>query len=146
MSQQSNIVNQAKLFCVRHKERLTKPRLEVLKIIAASYKPLGAYEILEELGKIIHSPKPPTAYRAIDFWQQKGFIHRIESLKAYVICKADHRHAGGHFMICNDCGVAIETYIGDLPESFKSSVAKNAFTPSSWNVEIHGLCGQCQSS
>ena len=146
MSGQNNIVDQAKLFCVRHKERLTKPRLEVLKIIAASPRPLGAYEILEKLGKILHSPKPPTAYRAIQFWQRKGFIHRIESLKAYVVCNADHRHAGGHFMICDDCGVVIETHIRDLPETFKNSEENNTFSPSSWNVEIHGLCGKCQSS
>ena len=142
---QSNILQQAELFCVRHKERLTKPRLEVLKIIAASAKPLGAYEILEQLGNVIQFPKPPTAYRAIEFWQQKGFIHRIESLNAYVLCHAEHQHRGGQFMICDDCGVVIEAHICELPEPLKHSAANNTFMPSSWNLEIHGLCAQCQS-
>ncbi len=144
MQQQKNIIDQARLFCERRKERLTKPRLEVLKIIAGSSKPLGAYKILEKLGKVIQSPKPPTAYRAIEFWQKKGFIHRIESLNAYVVCQAGHRHNGGQFLICDDCGTVIEAHMSDLTETVKNSVANNTFTPSSWNFEIHGLCDQCQ--
>jgi Fur family zinc uptake transcriptional regulator len=81
-------------YCEAHKHRLTEPRLAVLKIIAESAKPLGAYEILEKLGKTIKNPKPPTAYRAIEFWQEHGFIHRIESLNAYIACEAGHQHKG----------------------------------------------------
>ena len=146
MARQKNIIHQAELFCICHKERFTKPRLEVLKIIAASAKPLGAYEILDKLGDVIQSPKPPTAYRAIEFWQQKGFIHRIASLNAYVICHAGHPHQGGQFMICDDCGAVIETHLCDLPEPLKNSAKNNTFVPSSWNVEIHGLCSECQST
>lgn len=142
-AQQNKVVHQAKLFCARHKERLTKPRLEVLKIIASSSKPLGAYKTLEKLGEVVQSPKPPTAYRAIEFWQRKGFIHRIESLNAYVICRVGHRHKGGLFMICDDCGAVIETHIRDMPEPLKDSATKNTFTPSNWSIEIHGLCSWC---
>ena len=142
-ARQNEVIHQAKLFCARHKERLTKPRLEVLKIIASSSKPLGAYKILEKLGNVVQSPKPPTAYRAIEFWQRKGFIHRIESLNAYVICRVGHQHQGGLFMICNDCGVVIETHTRDMPEPLKNSAAKNTFKPSSWSIEIHGQCGLC---
>ena len=140
-----SIIEQAKLYCTQQKQRLTQPRLEVLKIIAESRKPLGAYQILEKLGQIIKSPKPPTAYRAIEFWQQQRFIHRIESLSAYVICHAGHRHPGGQFMICNACGLVIEAHHCRLPEALRMHAVKNTFTPCSWNVEIHGTCAQCQS-
>ncbi len=144
MTHCKKILEQAKLFCLEKNERLTKPRLEVLKIIASSSRPIGAYEILEKLGKVIEDPKPPTAYRAIKFWEQSRFIHRIESLSAYVACHAGHRHKGGQFMICDDCGVVIETHICELPKPLKNHAVKNTFMPSSWNVEIHGLCHQCQ--
>lgn len=138
------IIDHAKKFCNKHKERLTKPRIEVLKIISKSTKPLGAYEILEELGKVIETPKPPTVYRAIEFWQQTGFIHRIESLNAYAICHADHRHKDSQFMICNDCGTVIEAHICEMPKALKSMAEKYTFLPSIWNLEIHGLCQNCQ--
>ena len=143
--QRNDIIEEAEHFCALNKERLTKPRREILKILGSSPKPLKAYEILERLGNVIESPKPPTAYRAIDFWQQKGFIHRIESLNAYVICQAQHRHRGGQFMICDDCGLVIETHICDLPKPLRDSAARNTFTPSAFNIEVHGLCAKCRA-
>lgn len=138
-----SIIKKASNYCENNKYRLTEPRLEVLKIIVSGTKPLGAYEILEELGKTIKSPKPPTAYRAIEFWQEQGFIHRIESLNAYIACEAGHRHKGSQFMICDDCGDVTETHLCELPLPLQDSVIKNTFTPSRWNFEIHGQCRKC---
>ena len=87
-------LKQVESYCEEHKHRLTQPRVEVLKIISSSKKPLGAYEILDRLDGVMKNPKPPTVYRAIEFWQQIGFIHRIESLNAYDACEAGHQHKG----------------------------------------------------
>lgn len=144
MNQNNNIIDQAIAICSEKKERLTEPRLEVLKIIIFSPGPLGAYEILEKLRKVITNPKPPTVYRAIDFWVQQEFIHRIESLNAYVACHASHRHEGSQFMICDDCGVVIESHICKIPKNLREVAKKNSFIPSKWNMEIHGLCEECQ--
>lgn len=138
-----SLIKTASNYCNQNKHRLTEPRLEVLKIIASSDKPLGAYEILEKLGTVIRNPKPPTVYRAIEFWQDHHFIHRIESLNAYVTCEAGHRHHGSQFMICDDCGIVIEAHLCDMPQSLKESTAQKTFKPSSWNLEIHGTCGKC---
>ena len=117
--------------------------MEVLKIIISTKKPIKAYEILKKLGKTINNPKPPTAYRAIDFWHKHNFVHRIESLSAYKACDAGHFHKGSQFLICNDCGKVIESHICELPGSIKNSITKNTFKPTSWNFEINGVCSQC---
>ncbi len=145
MSKPEPFIHQAECFCEQHKLRLTPPRRAVLHIIAASPQPIGAYQILEKLRHILPHPKPPTVYRAISFWQQHGFIHRVESLNAYIACHADHRHQGGQFMICDDCGVVIETHVCSLPQPLAESAAKHMFRPTSWHVEIHGICHSCQS-
>jgi len=93
------LLKKAEQFCEDNTHRLTQPRREVLKIISSSKKPIGAYDILKKLGKTLKDPKPPTAYRAIDFWQEHGFIHRIESLNAFVSCLAGHNHEGSQFMV-----------------------------------------------
>ena len=139
-----NIIKRAKIFCCENKERLTKPRKEVLKIISETRKPLKAYEILEKLGKVIDKPKAPTVYRAIEFWQQNGFIHRIESLNSYVLCRANYRHKESQFMICDNCGLVIEAHTSQLPDMLKSLTDKNTFLPSIFNFEIQGLCKLCQ--
>lgn len=130
-------------FCADKKQRITLPRMEVLKIISLNKKPIKAYDILKKLSLVIENPKPPTAYRAIDFWLKHNFIHRVDSINAYIICKADHLHKGVQFMICDHCGKVIESHLCDLPEIIKNNVKKNIFQLSKWNLEIIGKCSQC---
>jgi Fur family zinc uptake transcriptional regulator len=138
-----NILKEAEVFCKKHKHRLSEPRLLVLKIIASSLKPIGAYEILKMLGNILANPKPPTAYRAIEFWQEHGFIHRIESRNAYIVCGVAHKHKGSQFMICDDCGTATEIHLCNIPKQIADSIAKNTFKLDLWNLEVHGVCSNC---
>ena len=138
-----SLIEKAAQYCKDNKHRLTEPRERVLDIITRSTKPLGAYEVLEQLSQITDNPKPPTVYRAIEFWQSHGFIHRIESLNAYLACDAGHRHMGSQFMICGDCGIVIETHLCELPQSLKDKTAQNAFHPARWSFEIHGTCSAC---
>lgn len=139
-----NILKKATDYCDINKHRLTEPRLAVLKIITSSKKPLGAYEILDKLGKTIENPKPPTAYRAIDFWLEHGFIHRIGSLNAFVTCDEDHKHTGSQFMICNDCGNVEEIHLCHLPKDLDKKVKNNGFKMAHWSTEISGQCVRCQ--
>lgn len=139
----STAIKHLQEYCQSGGHRLTEPRRYVLEIIARARKPVGAYEILDQLSKKLENPKPPTAYRALDFLLEHGFIHRIESLNAYVTCETDHHHDGSQFMICNQCGKVIETHLCSLPESFQKRIAGEGFKPSYWNIEIHGSCAAC---
>ncbi len=130
-------------YCNVNKHRLTEPRLKILEIFISSKKPLKAYEILKELGKNFPNPKPPTAYRAIEFWKEHNFIHRIESLNAYSICNADHLHDGTQFLICNSCGDVSESHICDLPKNIQNLINSKMFNLKSWNLEMNGVCKKC---
>ena len=130
-------------FCLKHNFQLTTPRKYVLKIIVESKKPIKAYEILKKLGKVLVNPKPPTVYRAIEFWQKNNFIHRIESLNSYFACDAQHLHNGSQYLICDDCGKVIESHICELPEMIKDKLKNKTFTPLKWNLEINGTCNEC---
>lgn len=130
-------------FSEENGHRLTDPRRYVFEIIACARKPIGAYDILAELAKKIDNPKPPTAYRAIDFLVEHGFVHKIESMNAFMLCHSDHSHEGSQFMICDDCGTVIETHMCHLPGPFQDRTDQESFHPKSWNLEIHGLCAAC---
>lgn len=130
-------------YCEEQSLRASKPREEVLRIIASAKKPQTAYEILDELGKVIKSPKPPTVYRALEALSEHGFIHRIESLNAYIACDENHRHDGSQFMICDDCGHVDEIHLCSIPESLQKQAAAKNFTTAYWNVELHGKCKAC---
>lgn len=130
--------------CEREGHRLTDPRRFVLEIIAGHDRPVGAYDILAALSQKMDRPGPPTAYRAIEFWIQQGFIHRIESLNAFVPCGSNHRHEGSQFMICDGCGTVIEAHLCDLPKPLAEKTKAAHFQLRRWNVELHGMCEHCQ--
>lgn len=130
-------------YCEEDGHRVTHPRLFVLEIIAGSKVPLSAYDVLEALGTKIDDPKPPTAYRALEFLSKHGFVHRIESLNAYVSCGEDHRHHGSQFMICDSCGRVDEVHMCHIPDGLAKQAASKGFETRHWNVELHGLCKQC---
>ena len=136
-------VDSVAAYCAEKGARFTDSRREVALIIARSEKPIGAYDILEQLGKILVNPKPPTVYRAIDFLLENHFIHKIESMNAFIACRTDHRHSGSQFMICNECGKVIETHLCSLPSALKDAAEKKSFTPLTWSVEVRGLCSDC---
>ena len=110
------LLKRAFQFCLDNGHRLTEPRKRVLEAIASSKKPIKAYEVLKKLSISLNRPKPPTAYRALEFWQTHNFIHRIESLNSYFICKTNHPHKGAQYMICNKCGEVIESHICEIPQ------------------------------
>ena len=140
----TSIIQAVTTYCEDNNIRFTEPRRHVLEIIASNNgQPIGAYDVLEKLGEKLDHPKPPTAYRALDFLQEHGFVHRIESLNAYVICHADHRHNGSQFMICDDCGKVTETHLCSVPESLTKKTEAEGFHVTRWNAELHGTCHDC---
>ena len=143
---EQKLLDQVKNFCVKNKERLTKPRIDVLKIISRSHKPISAYGILAKLSQFILQPKPQTVYRALDFWLRTRFIHRVKSLNAYILCRESHGHKGFQFTICEICGKTTETLIGDIPKILKKNFLDSGnFSVDSWTLEMSGLCKLCES-
>jgi Fur family zinc uptake transcriptional regulator len=139
----SKIIEDFKNYCSKQGERVTPPRLHMLEIITSAPKPLTACDALEALAQKLDNPKPPTAYRALDFLAAHGFIHRIESLNAYVACGENHKHKGAQFIICDECGAVEEIHLCSIPEALKKQAGNKGFTLSHWNAELHGLCDKC---
>ena len=140
----AKLVKQVEVFCKEKGIRFTDSRQHVLEIIAGASKPMGAYDILGELGRYIDNPKPPTAYRAIEFLMEHGFIHRIESLNAFVLCDMDHRHNGSQFLVCDSCGKVIEAHLCHLPSDLAQRVEAEGFQLAKWDAELHGICKDCR--
>jgi Fur family zinc uptake transcriptional regulator len=137
------ITKKAESYCERTGARMTDPRRYVLYIVSKTRRAMTAYEILESLGEFLDKPKPPTAYRAIEFWTEAGFLHRIESLNAYILCSVGHTHDGSQFMICDNCGDVTEAHLCHLPDSLDSKAKKKGFNVKRWSVELHGQCARC---
>ena len=130
-------------YCKTNGLRFTDQRRDVYRIVNAAEQPIGAYDILEILSENYDRPKATTVYRALDFLKEHHFIHKIESLNAFVVCSVDHEHPGSQFMICNDCGVVDEVHLCHIPSDLKTKIDGQNFNMKYWNTEIHGVCNAC---
>lgn len=139
MSKENTPLQKARQYCEMHQLRFTKPRQYVLEILFNHQKPMGAYDILKALAQFIDNPKPPTAYRAIDFWREHGFVHKVESQNTFVACGEDHNHSDTHFLVCDDCNDVKELHLhhDEAQKVYDGFISKRTVT------ETHGTCGDC---
>ncbi|WP_428605114.1 transcriptional repressor [Sedimenticola sp.] len=137
------VLHKAERLCEGRGVRLTSQRRQVLEILCASHKPMGAYDILDLLKRDVPAAKPPTVYRALEFLLQQGLVHRIESLNAYVGCiHPDHPHAS-QFLICRDCGEVRELESQTVDRTLGSAIRECGFKADSRVIEVTGRCLRC---
>jgi Fur family transcriptional regulator, zinc uptake regulator len=132
--------------CAERGERLTPMRRRVLESLAASHRPLGAYEIIDQLAALGPRPAPITIYRALDFLLANGLVHRIESRNAFIACI--NNHASGSlvvFLICERCGAVGEAPARAVAEALRVAANAAAFVPKTPVIEITGVCAHCRT-
>jgi Fur family zinc uptake transcriptional regulator len=118
-------------------------RQRVLALLVSSGKPMAAYEIARELSDARKVPAV-LVYRALEFLQEAGCVHRLASRSAFFAC--DHLHEKGEaavFMLCNHCG-AVQEAASDLVARGLRGVARaTGFTPRHPILELEGECAKC---
>src|SRR3954471_22140635 len=102
----ADALRHAEALCAGRAQKFTPIRRQVLQALLSSHRPLGAYEVIDEMAKSMPRPAPITVYRALDFLMQNGLVHRIESRNAFLACAHDHDAAAMvAFLICDACGL-----------------------------------------
>ena len=123
-------------------QRLTRIRRKVLQLLLESPEPAKAYDLLANLDGE-GAAKPPTIYRALDFLQEVGLAHKIESLNAYVACgHTSHRHSAV-FLICDTCGSAEELHAVETAAALGKETAMAGFRLDRAVIEARGTCRKC---
>ncbi|MGD9019064.1 MAG: Fur family transcriptional regulator [Desulfuromonadales bacterium] len=133
---------QAEMLCRQQKQRFTAIRQRVLELVWQQHKPIGAYEVLEHL-QADGRTAPPTVYRALDFLQKMGLVHRIASLNAYVGCVQPGESHDGHFLICKSCHALAEINAPEIDAAIMQSASAVGFQPVRQTIEVMGLCPEC---
>ncbi len=135
----------ARRICKTQGARLTALREQVLAKVWQSHRPLGAYAILELLAEDGEGhPAPPTVYRALDFLQEQGLVHRLSSLNAYIGCDSPGQPHDSQFLICRHCQVTVEVASRKVSEAVARCAEAKDFNIQHSNVEIVGDCPNCQ--
>jgi Fur family zinc uptake transcriptional regulator len=138
------LTDRASRLCRQRGVRFTPQRRRVLGIIAGAGQPLGAYEILAALRQRWPKTAPPTVYRALDFLQQQGFVHRLATLQAYVTCEHPGDPHAGQFLICSRCGRVEELVDAAVVSCLDRAASAAGFRPIGEVVEVTGRCCRCE--
>lgn len=128
--------------CAGRGARLTELRRQVLGLILEHDAPAGAYDLLDDLRVRRAGAAPPTVYRALDFLQEQGLVHRVERLSAFVGCIADAAHAA-QFLICRRCGKVAELDDPALGAALAGAARRLGFAIARTTIEAEGVCASC---
>ncbi len=130
--------------CSGEGARLTDLRREVLEIVWRGHDAVKAYEILDRLGEGRRSAKPPTVYRTLQFLLERGLVHRLESLKAFVGCPSPEGRHECQFFICGRCGWVREFQLPDIHDAVAEQAKDAGFLVERKTIEVSGVCGDCR--
>ncbi len=124
---------------------------KVLGELGRSEKPLSAYDILDR-ARSGTLKAPVQVYRSLQKLEQRGFVHRIEALSAFVAC-ADHGHEHDHascnhrpgFVICRGCG-SVREFEDERLEGMAAEAAGEGFAIELVALEVYGQCAACRQA
>jgi Fur family zinc uptake transcriptional regulator len=122
-------------------ERLTGPRRRVLELLLGAPGPVKAYDLISTYGE--GGAKPPTVYRALEFLERMGFVHRLESLNAYVACRRSGEVHAAAFLICECCGATVEIE-PEVSAGVEAAAAAHGYALKGLTLEARGLCSACR--
>jgi Fur family zinc uptake transcriptional regulator len=121
-------------------------RRRVLEALVANAVPLSAYDLVERLSR----EKRVAAvqiYRALEFLQGAGVVHRLATRSAYMAC--DHEHVPGEtvvFLLCAGCGSVEEATSRSVERGLEGAAAASGFKARQPVVEVEGDCAACQQA
>jgi len=130
--------------CASQGLRLTPLRRQVLELVWQHHEPVKAYDLLELLRSRHRAAAPPTVYRALEFLQNAGLVHRIESLNAFIGCGDPSAPHPGQFLICSDCSTVAELDDPAISRVLAREATRLGFQIESQTIEVRGLCPRCR--
>jgi len=138
-----DFVAEVATICEERGLRLTAMRRRVLELVASAERPVKAYDLLDQLHTSSGSVAPPTVYRALDFLLENGFIHKLESINAFIRCHHPRVQHSVPFLICDRCQRAVELEDEEATRLLTEQAAALGFRPQAQTLEVHGICAQC---
>lgn len=136
-------LSEAEDICKAQGLRLTPVRRKVLEILLQDSRAMGAYAILDILRQEGFGSQPPVVYRALDFLAERGFVHKIERMNAFVACDHPGEHHSPAFLICRVCDLVEEAHSAPPKAGLGQAARASGFQIERTVVEAEGVCPAC---
>ncbi|WP_051227821.1 Fur family transcriptional regulator [Oceanospirillum beijerinckii] len=142
-------VTKARQNCQQLGVRLTPKREKVLRVLLNADQPLSAYDVVDLFKEQFSENLPAmSAYRILTFLLDNGFVHKLETTNQFISCRhisCDHQHEPPQFLICDRCNAVKELSIGKQTlTELNNGIEQSGFVLVRKQLELHGLCQECQ--
>jgi Fur family transcriptional regulator, ferric uptake regulator len=144
MSPTSRVRAQAAVDALRMRDkRVTKARVALIDVLAASDEHLSADDIADRLGGIEPSTHRATVYRTLESLVRAGIVahvHLPHGAATYHLVDAERTHL---HLLCRECGAIIDAP-PDLLDGVRARLASSAgFRLDPDHVALTGWCRAC---
>jgi len=140
-------VARAAALCAQSGDALTGMPLLVFALLTEQQKPVGAYELIDTIARLVERPvRPPTVYRAIDTLLARRLVARLASRNAFVACAHPGHSNDCVLLVCDRCGRAAELEDGRLDRLILEDARKSGFEPRHRTLEVEGTCASCRGA
>lgn len=120
-------------------QSVTKARLQVFGALLGQ-EPLAMHTLVERAGKVDRA----SVYRAVDLFERLGIVQRLNTGWKYKLELSDKFAEHHHHLTCTSCGSTTPINEAELEALITKLAAAHHFMPSVHQIEIQGLCEQCQ--
>jgi Fur family zinc uptake transcriptional regulator len=141
-----NLLTDAQAACAARGERLTSLRRAVLRLLLAQGGPVKAYDLQELLRCPGKRVAPASVYRSLNFLIRQGFVHRVNTLNAYVACTGWREERRDHYplmLVCSQCAQSVEISGESVYGLLRDNHDLASFFARTDSVEIQGTCRRC---
>lgn len=122
---------------------LTKPRQVVFDLLL-NQEPQSMQVIVKRAeGKVDRA----TVYRTTELFERLGIVHRLNIGWKYKIELSDVFSEHHHHFYCTNCGRTYSLPANPMLETMINSVvSRDGFSPRGHQLEVYGLCANCQTA
>lgn len=120
----------------------TKARQAVFDVLAASDAPLAMRDLVTKSNGVDRA----SVYRAVELFEQLDIAQRIYTGWKYKIELSDRFTAHHHHLTCTACGKSVAISEDELERFVDAVAARHGFKANVHQIEIQGLCQDCQKA
>ncbi len=124
-------------------QRMTEPRIRLLRRIANYTTPFSAEQLYADLQADGPPPGRATVYRTIDQLHSAGWLARIHTggtEAGYIVSWPGHLH----HLVCTNCGTVIAFEGCALGDLLANLARETDFAIEGHLLQIYGRCATCQ--
>lgn len=121
-------------------QSVTSARMAVFEALLG-HEPRSMHELVKKVSQIDRA----SVYRAVGLFERLGVVQRLNIGWKYKIELTDRFAEHHHHLTCTNCGKMISMNEQDMEALISKLAAEHDFRPTAHQIEIQGLCSDCQN-